>query len=227
MQDKTDQPTVDGWPPADSDELRDHVALASLTVLDELGLAKLSIHTVANHLECRVADVAAVAADDQALIDLAVDRVYAEIDLKPLDVMWPERLRVYSRSFRHALLRHPEAAILVATRPIVSVASMRVAERALAELTDVGFEPHQANRILLVIVSFVTGHALTEIGARPEVGGHEPEAVEEFRRGLPSSEVPIAAQSVFAIDRSAEFELGLGLIVGGLERQLLHAAPSN
>lgn len=202
------------------------VAEAALEALDRFGPDGCTIAAVAGRVGCRQSDVEAAAADDAALVDLAIDQVYALIDLRPLGDPWPERLRVYARSFRSALLAHPRAAIVLATRPIVSVASMHVAERALDELTQVGFEPEEAGRILLVIVSFVTGHALTEIGAHvPDIGGHDPEAVDAFRRGLPSEQLPLSAQVVPNVDRDQEFELGLGLIVGGLERRLLHAAP--
>ncbi len=201
------------------------VAQAALRLLDAGGPETVSLGSVASEVGCpaRVVKEHADSLDD--LLDLACDLIYAEVDLRPLDVPWPERLRTYGRSFRQALLRHPRAATLMATRPIVSISSMAVAERALGELASIGFSPIEANRTLLVIVSFVTGHALTEIGARHhELGGHTEQEVDNFRKGLPS-ELPLAARSVSHVDRDAEFELGMKFIIEGLERQLLHSSP--
>ncbi len=202
------------------------VAEASLRLLDSAGVDAVSLAAVASEVGCPVHIVKGFADSQDALLDLACDRIYAEVDLRPLDAPWPERLRTYARSFRQALLRHPRAATLMATRPIVSISSMAVAERALAEFTGAGLTPPEANRTLLVIVSFVTGHALTEIGSRHhELGGHTEREVDSFRRGLPKAELPVAARAVSHVDRDAEFELGMKFIIDGLERKLLHSAP--
>ncbi len=204
----------------------ERVAEAALRLLDAAGVGAVSLTAVASELGCSTDVVRCVASDADGLLDLACDRIYSEVDLRPLDVPWPERLRTYSRSFRQALLRHPRAATLMATRPIVSISSMAVAERALAELTAVGFSPEEANRTLLVIVSFVTGHALTEIGSRhSDLGGHAATEVDSFRRTLPRSELPLSARAASHVDRDAEFELGMKLIIDGLERKLLHSSP--
>lgn len=202
------------------------VANAALMVLDAAGQHLLSPEAVASEIGCPTDQVKQLAPSNGDLLDLAVDRIYAEVDLRPLEVAWPDRLRTYARSFRQALLRHPRGAIAVATRPIVSVSSMAVAERALSEMTREGFNSDEANRLLLVIVSFVTGHALTEIGGRyPDLGGHEASEVETFRQQLPADTLPLTSQSVSHVNRDAEFELGLKLIIDGLERRLLHALP--
>ncbi|MGH1504836.1 MAG: TetR/AcrR family transcriptional regulator C-terminal domain-containing protein [Acidimicrobiales bacterium] len=202
------------------------IGSAALTVIDRVGLFGLEPHLVAAELGSTEASAAAAAVPVDALIDLAVDALYAEVELEPTAVRWADRIRFYAHSFRGALLRHPELAYSIATRPVVSMASIRLAEHALGELTAVGFTPTHANRVLLVLVSFVTGHALTEIGASDaRYGGHDPDAVADFRGSLSVDDVPLAARSVGDVDRDAEFELGLGLLVDGLERQLLHAAP--
>lgn len=204
----------------------DAVAQAALRLLDVGGPEALSIASVASEVGCPAHVVKEHADSVDRLLDLACDLIYAEVDLRPLDAPWPERLRTYARSMRQALLRHPRSAMLMATRPIVSISSMAVAERALAEFTSAGLSPAEANRTLLVIVSFINGHALTEIGARhQELGGHTEQEVDTFRKGLSSSELPLAASAVSHVDRDAEFELGLKFIIDGLERKLLHSAP--
>lgn len=203
------------------------VAETALVVLDLVGPESLNLDAVAAEIGVGSQDVSPFVAHQGDLIDLACDQVYAEIDLNPLSTNWPERLRHYARSFRRCLLNHPKAVLPMATRPILSESSMTVAERALTELTAVGFTPEAANRVLIVIVSFVLGHALTEVGPayQSEIGmsAVDTERVKGFRESLPPS-LPISAEALAEEnDRDAEFELGLKLIVDGLERQLLHA----
>ncbi len=199
------------------------VAQSALDVLDLRGRTGLDHCAIAAQLGVDEATVVELVPDPIVLLDLACDQVYAEVDLRPLDLPWSYRLETYATNFRQALLRHPEAAILVATRPIVSEASMALAERALAELTGVGFDPAEANRVLLVITSFVLGHVLVEIGVSTEPGRHDPDAVEAFRKNLPADELPLSAEALSEKnDRDAEFALGLKLLIDGLERRVLH-----
>jgi hypothetical protein len=196
-------------------------------LLDLAGPDSLNLEGVAAEIGVRREDIKAFVTHQGDLIDLACDQVYSEIDVNPTSTNWPERLRHYARSFRRCLLSHPKAVLPMATRPILSESSMTVAEKALGELTAVGFSPEAANRVLIVIVSFVLGHALTEVGPayQSEIGMSEVDTarVKGFRESLPDS-LPISAEALAEDnDRDAEFELGLKLIVDGLERQLLHA----
>lgn len=197
---------------------------AALDVIDAKGIDALSVASLAQELRCRRDDIARFATEATDFIDLACDAIYREVELDAADRSWSDQLRASARSYRRALLRHPRCAPFISVRPIVHDAGLRVAEAALLRLTGVGFSPAEANRVILVIVGFVNGHALTEIGGRPSPEQSDPTEVDRKRQALPPEQLPILSQ-VFAIenDRDAEFELGIDLIVGGLERHLLHA----
>ncbi len=204
---------------------RSQITQTALSILDEAGVEHLTRAAVAARLRCRSSDLEAHAGDDEALIDLACDAVYAQVTLDPPDRSWPARLREYCRSYRRALLRHPNATPFIAVRPIVHDAALVIAERTLSELTGVGFSAAESNRVLLVIVSFVNGHALTELGELSGTHGRNDDLVRS-REALEPHRLPVLTEALAAgNDRDAEFELGLELIIGGLERRLLHAAP--
>ncbi len=205
----------------------DAIGRVSLEMVDAAGPECLSLEAVARALGTSIPDLKPLVADVGELLDLACDQIYAEIDLNPIGEGWAEKFRHYARSFRVALLRHPRALYPMATRPILHESSMKVAERALGELTSVGFDPESANRVLIVIVSYVLGHALTEAGPTQQptpLLAVDQRRVRGFRQSLPTDSLPISAEALARDnDRDAEFELGLKLIVDGLERQLLHA----
>ncbi len=199
------------------------IARTALELLDDWGTTALSIDTVARELEATEAEIIEIVRQESNLLDLACDQLYSEVDLSPIDCPWAHRLELYASSLRRALLRHPNAAILVATRPIVNEASIAVAERALEELTNEGFGATEANRLLIVIFSYVMGHALIEIGGETGPGEHDVAQVQRFRAELPTERVPIVAKALAENnDRDEEFQLGLKLLVDGLERRLLH-----
>lgn len=210
-------------------ELTEHkIGSCSLAMVDAGGPESLTLADVAAALGVSIEDLSPLAQDKGDLLDLACDQIYAKIDIHTKAENWAERFRDYARSFRTALLEHPNALYPMATRPILHESSMKVAERALSELAGVGFDSESANRILIVIVSFVLGHALTEAGPSHQSVRGLPEIddkkIKGFRRSLPTDLLPISAEAL-AIDndRDAEFELGLKLIIDGLERQILHA----
>lgn len=203
------------------------VGRAALELIDCGGIDTLGVAALAEHLGCRRDDIAPFATETTQFVDLACDAIYREVELDTGERSWSEQLRASARSYRQALLRHAQCAPFISVRPIVHDAGLIVAEAALRRLTEVGFSPTEANRVILVIVGFVNGHALTEIGARPGAADPDRAEVHRQRQGLESEQLPILSQ-VFTIenDRDAEFELGIDLIVGGLERHLLHAAPA-
>jgi hypothetical protein len=119
-------------------------------------------------------------------------------------------------------MRHPNVLPAVATRPVMSTSTMGLVEFSLSELTGIGLSAEQAQRVLAVIVSFIMGHVLSEAGARPELGGHSPEAIEAFRSELGRDDFPLVVASLggAAPDRDAEFDLGVRFLVVGIQAEL-------
>lgn len=206
---------------ASTDITRAALAGDALHLLDTCGAESMSAESLADEAGLDLSDVHAVLNGVDPL-DLACEAVYAQIKLAPDDRPWPARLRHNARSFRSVLVEHPSAVIPIATRPIVSNESMAIAESAITSLTEVGFDAVEANRVLLVIVNYVIGHSLSEVGVEQQLS-HRSE-VRDYRASLPADEMPLTAVALQEMpDRDAEFELGLKLIVDGLERRLLHS----
>ena len=108
---------------------------------------------------------------------------------------------------------------MLAVRPVMSPATFRLIESALGELVDdVGLSSRQAIFTLDTIVAFVTGHVLAELSANPVLGGHAPEVVAAIRTELPVDEFPQISRTLAegAVDRTAEFEHGVTLIIEGV-----------
>ena len=82
-----------------------------------------------------------------------------------------------------------------------------------------GFEAELARRVLNILVSFVLGHALTEVGALPALAGHSEEEIVQFRQALPSERFPNVAETVASrpADRDAEFANGIEMLITGME----------
>ena len=94
-------------------------------------------------------------------------------------------------------------------------------EGALQELTDLGLDVGEAIYALDGLVSLVIGHVLSELATTND-GGTDPESLARVRALLPEEEFPRVRATLGRgpIDRTAEFEFGLHLMIDGIEKLL-------
>src|SRR4029077_1112706 len=94
---------------------------------------------------------------------------------------WEERLRRGLASVHAMVERHPSAGALIA-RPMVSLASIRLADRVLGILVEAGFEDEQAAVMLQIITAMMLGPIVLRAGYGRFAGQGEQAAVEEWQR---------------------------------------------
>lgn len=195
---------------------------AALELVDTEGLDALSMRKLGRTLGVEAMSLYHHVRDKDELLDLMIDRVYDDIDIVELPDDWPGRLATYCDALRAALTRHPNLMPAVATRPVMSTSTMGLVELALEEFTGIGLDAETAQRVLAVTVSFVIGHVLSEVGSRPELGGHSQSEVRRFRSELGPDEFPLVVGALggLAPDRDAEFELGVQFLVEGVRSVL-------
>ena len=75
-----------------------------------------------------------------------------------------ERLHEMAWAFRTALKAHPGSAPLFATRPAVTRTALKHVESALGLLRGLGLSPDASLSALQVLVTFVVGHTLSQLG---------------------------------------------------------------
>jgi AcrR family transcriptional regulator len=203
---------------------RDRVCRTALDLVDRGGVDALSMRRLGRELGVEAMSLYSYVASKQDLVEGVVEQVFREMPLiRPGPGPWQQRLRIHAATFRHVLLRHPEAVRLVAGRPLINDGTMAFVESALVELRGYGLDLATADKVLGAIAAFVIGHVAEEAGdasrrragfVRPEPGGAE---VERFPNisGLWQSDPP---------DRDADFAFGFEFVIAGIER-LLAAAP--
>ncbi|MFB7586689.1 TetR/AcrR family transcriptional regulator [Streptomyces sp. NPDC056169] len=88
---------------------RDRIVAASIRMLDEEGLAKLSMRKLATELGVTAMSLYWYVDTKDDIIEYAVDTVYGEIDLDVVDAAgdWRERIRVLALDYRRMLVNHP------------------------------------------------------------------------------------------------------------------------
>lgn len=119
------------------------------------------------------------------------------------------------RAFVH---RHPNAAPLLIGRPIVPEAALRVV-RPLICASGIGRPPEeQVVPVLQTVTIYALGYALTELNwFRPAAPDCAPVGRDLVPTGAPEELLTIADVFCGCVDMAAQFELGLDLMLRGLD----------
>ncbi|MEU8196823.1 TetR family transcriptional regulator [Microbispora amethystogenes] len=146
------------------------VLRAALQVLDEEGVAALSMRTIAARLQVRAASLYYHVPSKAALLQLVADRVAEEVIASVVPGRgWRDLFTDVAQGLRRTLRAHPGAAAVVAVRH----ASPQVFERAVPTVLaamNAGLRVTDEEALYLVqsLYILVTGHALAEFGDTPE-----------------------------------------------------------
>ncbi|MCX4982228.1 TetR/AcrR family transcriptional regulator [Streptomyces sp. NBC_00572] len=88
---------------------RDRIVAAAIRMLDEEGLAKLSMRKLAAELNVTAMSLYWYVDTKDDIIEFAMDSAYSEFDLAEIDAAagWQDRIRVLATGYRRMLVRHP------------------------------------------------------------------------------------------------------------------------
>lgn len=189
---------------------------AALAIVDEEGLAALSMRRVGEALGVEAMSLYNHVANKAALLDGVVERVLRELPPPRRSATWQLALRERASAFRAVLRAHRHALPLFATRPAVTPASIAELEVVLEILRAAGFRPSAALTAMQCLLAFVIGHTLatTESGPAEE---RSVVAYEALAAAFPR--VREAARLLPSRDVDKEFLSGLSALIDGLERQ--------
>ncbi|ASU82571.1 TetR family transcriptional regulator [Nocardiopsis gilva YIM 90087] len=205
---------------------RETVIRAALRLLDEVGLEGLTLRRIATDLKVKAPALYWHFSSKQDLLDAMATTVLTDAfnadDGSWEELAWPDFLRDYGSTLRHALLRYRDGAKMVPGTYLTDPSMYGVMERALGVLTAAGFSPETASLALGTTYSFTVGHAIEEQGMRPRPGQQDPRYDREARRERidPDTQPTVAALNEaapsLATDADRAFDRGLDLIITGL-----------
>jgi TetR/AcrR family tetracycline transcriptional repressor len=204
---------------------REQIVAVALDLLDENGLAGLTLRELAGRLGIRAPTLYWHVRDKRELLDLLAAAIMDEAlaawrEPQPGQPWW-EWLAARARVMRAALLAHRDSAMVVSgNRPAES--SLPGIERQLQALADAGFAPQDGLLALLTLSSYVLGDVLDQqaeaaqarpatepIPAGAAAGGPEADR--------PGGSYPLIQAAARGMDAPGHrFEHGLGVIIDGL-----------
>ena len=219
---------------------RDQILAAALQIIDENGVEALTMRRLGQALDRNPMGIYRHAADKDALLDLVVEHVVAELvvphergrDGDSEDrVDWETALRRTAHAFRQVALAHPNVVPLLVNRSITGPLALRPLGtlRPLEELLEVfmsaGFDQHGALHAARLFTGFLYGHIQDELQEQV----HDPDEIDDVLRlglhRLPITQFPrlrSLAAVLAADDGAAQLDEGLDIVIAGLRSQLLN-----
>lgn len=193
---------------------RDAILVAALRIIDESGLEACTMRAVAAELGVEAMSLYWHVPGKEALLDGVVELILREVEAEQADAAsWQDAFRVFGRTFRGVLLRHPNAVQLLVSRALGAYsAASASAARALALLGAAGFDRATSVRAVRSMVRFVVGSTLLEFGA-----AQAPPAP----RAAP--ELADLVEALHSEDPDALLTFGLETMIDGLELRLSRA----
>ena len=163
-------------------------------------------------------------ANKERVIDGIVDLVFGEIDLPASGADWKAAMRRRAISVRDALGRHRWAIGLMESRTNPGPANLRRHDAVIGCLRAAGFDMAAAATAYSLLDAYVYGFALTKMNLPFETTTDIAEMAETMLEPFPAGEYPNLAAFISehamkpGYDFADEFEVGLDVILDGLER---------
>lgn len=201
---------------------RERILDAALAIVDEDGLDALSMRRLGDALGVEAMSLYRHVANKPALLDGVFEAVLRGMVVPPASGRWPDDVRAFALAFRDALIRHPRALPLFASRPAVSEASLEVVDAALGVLVRAGLPIDEALLVFQSVVALVVGHCLAHYGPAEGVRGVDYGALDRAR----FPHLRDIGPALEAYGPEDELTVGLELVIAGLAHRLGPGGPA-
>jgi AcrR family transcriptional regulator len=200
------------------------IVAAAIEVLDEAGVAGLTMRRVAERLGTGAASLYAHVSGREELLELVFDALVGQVKLeKPDPARWREQVHRLMRDFRDVLASHTDAALAGLGRVPTSPQTLAAAEVLTGVLRAGGL----TDRVIALgfdqLVLYVSASAY-EAGLYRKADPAELEryfaGAHAFYASLPRDRYPVltsVAPDMTGVDADDRFEFGLSVIIAGLE----------
>jgi AcrR family transcriptional regulator len=194
---------------------RERIVVTALRLVDEEGLDAFSTRKLAAELGVSGPSLYNHFPTKDALLDAVVDLVVGEVELDMLGRdPWPDALREWARSYRSALVAHPNLVPALAHGPGRRPHALKLADAVFGALVDAGWPRGEATRIGALMRYLVFGSALGSFagGFVDDAGLYDSEEYPHL------NQAHLLAERQRAVDEGA-FELGLEALMLGLQER--------
>jgi len=197
---------------------RSRIVRTALGLVDEKGLAALTMRALATELEVSPMALYNHVRDKDELVDLMVDLMLGEVDTSVSEGDWLTQLRALVRSYHLALAAHHELARVYSVRVRIGPHGLLIMERTVALLLQAGFSPSEASDAFFVLFIYTAGfQQIGHVVPRRDSATREEAS---YYPPLPPQQIPSVTAVSPHLDgphRPGRFDYGLDLLLAGLQ----------
>jgi AcrR family transcriptional regulator len=196
---------------------------AALQLVDDKGLAALTMRALATELEVSTMALYNHVKDKDELVDLMVDLMLGEVDCSVTEGDWMAQLHALACSYHHALSAHEQLARVYSARVRIGPHGLTIIERAMSLLLQAGFSPPEAADAFFALYTYIVG--FHQIGRTMPLAGSSSRDSGGFYKALPVEQIPSLRKVIPYLDlggvhRPGGFEYGLDTLLVGLQARL-------
>jgi len=209
---------------------RNRILAAAVEIADERGVGAVTMRAVASKLGVEAMSLYNHVANKDDILDGMVDFVVEQIDL-PQDVdHWREAMRRRAVSAHQVFGCHPWVPVLLDSRETSGPSGLRYFDWVLGTLMRAGFSMEDAARVFSLLDSYIYGFGIQQFNFSADSDASPEERAETLLAFIPAEQYPylhrMASHAMQAgYDAEADFDFGLEIILGGLERILDESRP--
>ncbi|MEX0990971.1 MAG: TetR/AcrR family transcriptional regulator C-terminal domain-containing protein [Actinomycetota bacterium] len=198
---------------------RDRVAETAVQVMDAEGYGAVTMRRIGRELGVEAMSLYNHVADKDDLVTAMIDAVFGDFALPPGDVGdWEQQIRLLARSYRAALLAHPDVIQLLAenTQPSTRMESLLPLDTALATLRSIGLSDQEVVTAYRMFGGFIIGYVMMETRGIMSLG--DDIDVDAVTAVIPD-ELPNLKQlvpEICAPGTEADFDFGIEVMIRGL-----------
>ncbi|MGG7463613.1 MULTISPECIES: TetR/AcrR family transcriptional regulator C-terminal domain-containing protein [unclassified Plantibacter] len=183
---------------------RDDVAQAALAILDEHGLADLTMRRLAATLDVQPSALYWHFENKQSLLATLSDRIVAPRATTQEDVDWSVALAAEALVLRESLLAYRDGAEVVASTIALGLGAEAPMERFTSVIGKGGYDQETSAAAAAVLLHFVLGHV-----------SHEQQRLQADSLGVVAPDHSLDP-SATGSDATEAFRFGIALLIDGL-----------
>jgi AcrR family transcriptional regulator len=200
---------------------RETIVRAAQRVLDEEGLAGLTVRRIGRELGADPTAIYRHFRDKDELVVALADRAFASLPAHDPALPWQERLRRGLRDTLELYRANPDFAIQLSHQPDDTPGLQGVAEEVLGVLAEAGLEPRERAVFYQLITNYAVGSGL--FISQMALDDWGPETMPAVRRAyatLPPSEYPHCVESAPYLfpDLDDVYDLGVDMLIAAIEK---------
>ncbi|WP_110945899.1 TetR/AcrR family transcriptional regulator [Streptomyces avicenniae] len=205
----------------------ERIIATAVELLDRDGVTKLSMRRLADRLGAHATSLYWHVATKDDVLDLALDAVFAELDIPAAhSASWQDDIETFMTGLRGVLLRHPWAAALANSRPLVGPNALRSSEFAYTALAAGGFHGAYLASAAAAISHYVIGSASSEAVWQQRTDEAATRAAMDAHISAHTDAYPTLAGHFPLLeddDWDSHFDRGMRLLLAGLASHGDHA----